>query len=53
MVRRLIDGPFDAGRHQVAWDGRDQSTRAVATGIYFLRLDARGGVRGSKIVVLH
>ncbi|MGQ0720591.1 MAG: FlgD immunoglobulin-like domain containing protein [Candidatus Eiseniibacteriota bacterium] len=38
-VRRLIDGERGAGRHEAVWDGRDESGRLVANGIYLLRLD--------------
>ena len=38
-VRRLHDGPLSAGQHRLAWDGRDDSGRSLASGTYFLRLD--------------
>lgn len=38
-VRRLVDGERGAGRHEAVWDGRDESGRSVANGIYLLRLD--------------
>ncbi len=39
MVRRLVDGEVEAGTHPVAFDGRDLHGRALAGGIYFLRLE--------------
>ncbi len=41
-VRRLVDGPIDAGRHEVVWDGRDDSGRLVGAGIYFYELRSEG-----------
>ena len=37
-VRRLIDGTMDAGAHAVLWDGRDESGRPAASGVYLYRL---------------
>lgn len=37
-IRRLVDDAKAAGRHQVIWDGRDQSGVVAATGVYVYRL---------------
>ena len=37
-VRSLLDSRLGTGRHEIAWDGLDQSGRAVSPGIYFCRL---------------
>jgi len=37
-VRTLVEGSRSAGRHEVAWDGRDDAGRALAAGLYFCRL---------------
>ncbi len=52
LVRMLADEPLPAGKHQRAWDRRDQSGRAVPSGIYFLRLDAGAHRSRQKIVVV-
>ena len=39
-VRTLIEARRDAGRHAIAWDGRDAFGREVATGMYIYRLVA-------------
>jgi len=37
-VRRLAAGlPLDAGRHDLIWDGRDESGRLSASGVYLVR----------------
>jgi len=41
LVRRLWDAPLAAGRHTIAWDGRDSGGRLL-TGVYFARAEAPG-----------
>jgi hypothetical protein len=38
LVRRLAAGELPAGQHSLDWDGRDESGRALASGIYLARL---------------
>ena len=38
-VVSLLAGTLSAGRHEVVWNGRDQSGQAVASGQYFYRLE--------------
>jgi len=52
-VRTIADGSYDAGRHDVAWDGRDDAGRAVAAGNYRCRLSLPDGAaltRGMVVV---
>lgn len=37
LVRALVEGSLPAGRHQFAWDGRDERGGRVASGVYFVR----------------
>ena len=37
IVRTLASGELPAGEHSVHWDGRDDSGRALASGVYFVR----------------
>lgn len=39
-VRTLIDEALPAGPHVRTWDGRDDAGQGVASGVYFIRLDA-------------
>jgi hypothetical protein len=51
LVRTLVSGRQDAGRHELHWDRRDDSGRLVPSGVYYCRL--RGsGVDLSRPVVL-
>ena len=51
-VRGLIDEERPAGPQAVTWDGRDDASRAVPSGIYFVELRASGTVLSRKITVL-
>ncbi|MBN2172104.1 MAG: hypothetical protein JW819_12365 [Candidatus Krumholzibacteriota bacterium] len=52
--RRLLAGERrEAGRHAVAWDGRDERGHALASGLYLLRLEACGRREGAKLLLLH
>ena len=50
-VVQLLRGSRAAGYHTVQWDGRTQSGKPVASGVYVYRLDARpsGGGSGGAI----
>jgi hypothetical protein len=52
-VARLLEGQeLPQGDHVVLWDGRDRSGLAVATGVYFVRLEAGQEIRHRKLVRL-
>jgi hypothetical protein len=38
-----------AGSHRASWDGRDESGRQVATGVYFVKLVTAEGTRARKV----
>jgi hypothetical protein len=50
-IRTLARGGRAAGAHAVAWDGRDETGRRVAGGVYFVEL-AAGDVRAASRVLL-
>ena len=47
LVRRMIDGVAERGRHTCEWDGRDEGGGPVSAGVYFVRLEVgeRSAVR--------
>lgn len=49
-VRTLATGRQAAGEHAVRWDGRDEGGRAVAPGVYLVRLDAGATHDVAKLV---
>ncbi len=38
LVATLMEGVYRAGRHRIAWDGRDDRGESVGSGIFFYRL---------------
>ena len=51
-VAVLQDGPRDEGPHEASWDGLDEDGIQLAAGMYFVKLDAGGGSRTSKMMLL-
>ncbi len=52
VVATLIDGSREAGDHRAVWRGRDDTGAAVASGVYFARLEAAGRADMRKMVML-
>lgn len=52
LVRTLTDELLPSGQHQVIWDGTDRSGRRVASGTYYLRLEADDRVETRKVSLL-
>ena len=51
-VRAVVAGGAQtAGRHSTRWDGRDGRGAEIPSGVYFLRLEAAGGVQTQKLVI--
>ncbi len=51
-IRTLVHDPQEASVHRLAWDGLDQSGRAVAAGAYLLRLEAGGFAETRRLLLL-
>ena len=52
VVRDLAHEVRQPGYHVIGWDGRDQHGRAVATGIYFVRLQAGAFERTMRVTMM-
>ena len=52
VVRTLLDTHVSQGRRSVTWDGCDHRGRAVASGVYFYRLEASGYAKTHKMVLV-
>jgi photosystem II stability/assembly factor-like uncharacterized protein len=50
-VRVLARGTHEAGRHPLAWDGRDARGARVRSGVYFVRASDGSGSRTQRLVV--
>jgi hypothetical protein len=51
LVRELVRAEQPIGSYQVPWNGRDQAGRAVASGVYVLRLEAGGPPIARKLLL--
>ena len=51
LAKELLRGALDAGYHSTIWDGRTHSGTQAASGVYFVRLDAEGTARVTKVVL--
>jgi hypothetical protein len=52
MVRELTNAEYNAGQHHLVWDGRDTQGRAVSSGLYFYRLQAKGFSQSHKMILM-
>jgi len=46
-VRNLLEARLAMGPHAMYWDGRDDSGKKLATGVYFIKISVNGQVAGS------
>lgn len=51
-VRRLLDGELGAGPHSLDWAGDDDHGRAVAAGLYLVRVETPAGPRVARAAVV-
>jgi len=51
-VKELLDAFQPAGSYAIRWDGKDEKGRALAGGIYFLRMQAGQSQQSVKLVLL-
>ncbi len=51
-IRTLLSGFVPAGDHEAVWNGRDDSGRPAASGVYFYRLHTDGFAETRKMVLL-
>jgi beta-glucanase (GH16 family) len=53
LIKMLVNAvASDAGRHEIVWNGRDETGREVSSGTYFYRLDAGGYTETREMVLL-
>ena len=52
LVRRLLDLEMTKGEYSLSWDSKDDSGRAVASGLYFIRLQAGAKHSLRKVILL-
>lgn len=52
VVSLLNHGSMTAGAHRLEWDGRDASGRAVAPGVYLIRISAGAAAAMRRLIVI-
>jgi hypothetical protein len=52
VVRRILDAYRPEGSHYVTWNGRDDSGRELASGVYFCRMTAPNTVLTKKMLLI-
>ncbi len=52
-VRRLFEGNLPAGPHLAHWDGRNDRGASLAAAVYFARLESKGTVATTKVVLMN
>ncbi|UCE07064.1 MAG: T9SS type A sorting domain-containing protein, partial [bacterium] len=52
QVKTLTQGYYPAGRHKIAWDGRNDYDQLVASGIYFYRFKSDKYIKTRKCILL-
>jgi hypothetical protein len=50
MIRKLSAGSSSTGQQTVVWDGRDSKNQAVASGVYFYRLNQPSSPTNKMVV---
>ena len=52
LVRTLVDEQREAGLHTVTWNGRDNTGRLAATGVYLYRFEAGQSVQTRRMTLV-
>jgi predicted outer membrane repeat protein len=52
VSRLLVAKTYEAGRHSLTWNGRDDSGKELASGVYFTRFRAAGESQSRKLTLL-
>ena len=51
-VKDLANGILLRGHHQLVWDGRDNNSREVGSGIFLLKLETAGQSYTRKMILM-
>ncbi len=51
-VRQLHDGALSAGTHEFSWDGRNDGGRALASGLYLVRIQSEKELEFGKLMLV-
>ena len=51
-VKQIANDKFEAGSHQVQWNGIDSTGKTVATGVYFYKVETKQSTKMKKMLLL-
>ncbi|MDP3964401.1 MAG: FlgD immunoglobulin-like domain containing protein [bacterium] len=51
-IRNLVNGPLQAGPHEITWDGKNNKGYGVESGVYYCRYSSQGKTLVKSLVVL-
>ncbi len=51
VVKVIFEGNISAGRHEFAWDGRDENGSLLPNGVYVYRLESAQGTLSNRLVI--
>ncbi len=52
VVKKLVSGTLERGEHSVTWNGTNDFSNSVISGVYLIRLDADGKSLTNKMILL-
>jgi flagellar hook assembly protein FlgD len=52
LVRALVNENLDAAYHSAVWNGKDNSSKAVSSGIYFYKMKATNYTATKKMILM-
>jgi hypothetical protein len=52
LVRNLTNSYHNAGRYTVSWDGTNEQTDIVSSGVYLVSMQAEGAMKTRKIMLM-
>ncbi|MCK4654342.1 MAG: T9SS type A sorting domain-containing protein, partial [Candidatus Cloacimonetes bacterium] len=52
LIKTLVSENLDAGVHTMVWDGKDNNSQSVSSGIYLYKMKAGGRYTSTKKMIL-
>ncbi len=52
LVRNLIEDKFEAGKHNVYWDGKDNNLKQVTSGVYLYKIRSSNFIISKKMLLI-
>ncbi len=52
LVKTLVNASYNAGTHEIMWDGRNDAGQMVSSGLYIYRLQAGNYVKSMKMMLM-